>query len=467
MSGHGRLAQRQEGERAMKRNRYADLLRAAAIVLVVLGHWLLTSITFSGGRLSGVDALNYVLWGRWVTWVFQVMPVFFVVGGYVNAESWRSHHTAGVGWAEWVRGRALRLLWPTSVYVACGLCAVSVARAAGVPAGELGQAGWLVALHLWFLPAYLLLIALTPVMLELHRRFGLYVPAAMAGGAGLVDVLIVGPRLPVIGFANYLLVWGSTHQWGFAWLDGALTRQRWRPWALLAAGAIGYALLTWLGPFPVDMIAGGERTGNTTPPSVALLAFAAAQTGLLLAVAGPAERWLNGAGGGAGRRAGARLGERAWRVVRAVNPVVLIMYLWHMVPAIIVAMTLFPTGVLPAAAPVASRGWWAARPAWFGSLIVVLAGLTIVLRWAMRPLLRLPAGIGRDRGTLSAVLLGAGIVVAMVGLARLAIGGFAPGGQPAVLPAVLLAAGVLLAFCSGGPTANRGPVADQPRMATV
>jgi len=24
-------------------------------------------------------------------------------------------------------------------------------------------------------------------------------------------------HLAAIGYANYLLVWGSTHQWGFAW----------------------------------------------------------------------------------------------------------------------------------------------------------------------------------------------------------------------------------------------------------
>ena len=47
-------------------------------------------------------------------------------------------------------------------------------------------------------------------------------------------------------------------------------------------GAAALAALTGLGPFPVDMIGGGERMGNTTPPSIALPALAAAQAGLLL-----------------------------------------------------------------------------------------------------------------------------------------------------------------------------------------
>ena len=39
------------GPVAAGRNRYADLLRVCAIGAVVLGHWLLTDITYRGGRL--------------------------------------------------------------------------------------------------------------------------------------------------------------------------------------------------------------------------------------------------------------------------------------------------------------------------------------------------------------------------------------------------------------------------------
>jgi hypothetical protein len=53
--------------------------------MVVLGRWLLTGITYQGGHPSGLDALDYVSWGRWVILLFQVMPVFFLVGGYANA----------------------------------------------------------------------------------------------------------------------------------------------------------------------------------------------------------------------------------------------------------------------------------------------------------------------------------------------------------------------------------------------
>jgi Acyltransferase family len=417
------------------RNRYADLLRVCAIAGVVYGHWLLTDVTWSAGRLSGVDALKYVSWGRWVTLLFQVMPVFFLVGGYANAVSWTAHHARGESWTVWVRGRAMRLLWPATVYVAVAVLAAAGAKIAGANPGELAQAGWFTALHLWFLPVYLLLIALTPALLAAHRRWGLTVPAVMALGAAGVDAAVLGPHLRLIGFANYLLVWGSIHQWGFAWHDGSLTRPRWRPWLLAAAGAALLAGLVAWGPFPVDMIGAGERVGNTTPPSVALLAFAAAQTGLLLAAAPAAARLL------------AR--PRWWRTVSQLNTKVMTVYLWHMAPVIIVAVTAYPTGVVPQPA-VGSALWWALRPAWFAALTAILMALTAAVMWAERPLRLLPSGVG-PVGRWSPAILTAGLAATMAGLARLAIAGFAPADNLPVLVLAIYATGLLLTLLSGHP----------------
>jgi len=44
----------------MERDRYLDLLRVVAIGGVVYGHRLLVDVTFSGERLSGLDAGDYV-----------------------------------------------------------------------------------------------------------------------------------------------------------------------------------------------------------------------------------------------------------------------------------------------------------------------------------------------------------------------------------------------------------------------
>jgi fucose 4-O-acetylase-like acetyltransferase len=412
----------------MDRNRYADLLRVIALAGVVYGHWLLTDITDSRGQLGGLDALGYVSWGRWGTLLFQVMPVFFLVGGYVNARSWTAHSggdppwTRRGPWARWVRHRAVRLLRPATVYVAVAVVVIAGARAAGASLATLAAAGWLVAFQLWFLPVYLLLIALTPALLAAHRRWGLTVPAAMAVAAAAVDAAVLGLHLPVVGFANYLLVWGAMHQWGFAWQDGRLTSPRWRPYALAACGALVLAgLLAW-SPFPVDMIGDGEPVTNTTPPSIALLAFAAAQLGLVLAAEPAATRLL------------ARPGP--WRLVTRLNDRAMTVYLWHMAPVIVIAVAFYPTGVMPQPA-IGTVRWWVLRLAWFALLTVVLVPVVAAFTWADRTReLRLPDGAGPDPSPASALVLLAGVLAVMVGLARLAIAGFAPAGQ---LPLAVLA----------------------------
>jgi Acyltransferase family len=413
----------------MERNRYADLLRVVAIGGVVYGHWLLVSVTYRNGRLSGVDALDYILWGRWVTWAFQVMPVFFLVGGYVNAQSWAAHHAAGETWTWWVRDRVMRLLWPTAVFVVVAVAAVSVARAAGAPAVEVANAGWLIALQLWFLPVYMVLIALTPVMLAAHKRWGLAVPAAMAVAAGLVDIGVTGPHLHVISYLNYVFVWGSIHQWGFFWRDGSLTSPRWRPYALAVGGGALLAGLVTSRTFAADMVG----SGNTNPPSIALLAYAAAQAGLVLAAEPWASRVLSK--------------ESRWQPVRWLNSLVMNVYLWHFVPAIVIAVACYPTGLLPQPA-VGSVEWFELRLAWWALLTAVLVPLVVVVTQAERPMLRLPAGLGRP-GPWSPLLLLAGIAVSSVGLTRLAIGGFAPGGRPPGLVLAVCAVGMMATLWTG------------------
>ena len=420
-------------ERAVTHLPYLDLLRVVAIGAVVIGHWLLVDITYRGGQLSGLDALEYVSWGGWVTLLFQVMPVFFLVGGYVNALSWTSHHQRGVTWAGWVQSRSLRLLWPTTVYVTFVSVMVVGASVAGVSSSELAQAGWLVALHLWFLPVYLLLIAITPVMLAAHLRWGLAVPAVMAVCAVGVDFAVVGSHVPVVGFVNYVLVWGSMHQWGFAWQDGSATRPRWRPYALTAAGATALiALVTW-GPFPVDMIGAGGQTSNTSPPSIALLAFAATQAGLALAFAPTGAKLLD---------------QPRWsRALQRLNPAVMTVYLWHMVPVIVLALVVYTR--LPVPQPdVGSWQWWALRPVWVAALAAILAPLTVAVMRLQRPLVRLPYGGAPPNGW-AAAAVAAGLAAVSVGLARLAIGGFAVQGRLSIPALVAYACGLTLVVLPG------------------
>jgi fucose 4-O-acetylase-like acetyltransferase len=443
------------------RRRYLDLLRVASICAVLLGHWLLTSISYSGGQLSGSDAMAGISWSGWATLLFQVMPVFFLIGGYVNSLSWAEHHAAGATWAWWVRHRAVRLLRPTTVYVAVVVIVITACRLAGVGAAELAQAGWAVAFQLWFLSVYLVLIALTPALHAAHRRWGLLVPAMFVLGAAGVDAGVLGASLPVIGYANYVLVWGSMHQWGFAWRDGTLTRNRWRPLALAAGGAALLAgLLAW-SPFPVDMIGmTGGAVGNTVPPSVALLAFAAAQSGLVVAAEPAASRLL--------------ASDRLWRVVTWLNNRVLTVYLWQMAPVIVVAVALYPRGVVAQPA-IGSAEWWALRPAWIAVLALVLVPAAIWLARFELPLRRRPAaGSGAaptpgmlapaSPSALSALLVAAGVAADVVAIARIAIDGFAPAGNVPLGTIAGYGCGVMLVFLAGR-LAYQRPASARPAVA--
>ena len=66
------------------RERYVDFLRAMSILAVVVGHWVVSTIYWQGGVLYLGNAVGLAK-GLWLaTWVLQVMPIFFFVGGFSN-----------------------------------------------------------------------------------------------------------------------------------------------------------------------------------------------------------------------------------------------------------------------------------------------------------------------------------------------------------------------------------------------
>lgn len=427
------------------RNRYADLLRISAVVLVVLGHWLATSITYSGEKVSGQDLLNEMPWTQWLTLVFQVMPVFFLVGGLANATSWTSQRLAGVDWSGWVYRRAVRLLVPTSVYAAVAVVGVMICRVLAVRPGVLAPAAWAIAFHLWFLPVYLSLLVATPLLHAAHGRWGLRVPAVMAIGTVAVDLVVLGLHPPLLGWANYVLVWGAVHQLGFAWHDATLTRDRRLPLTLAATGITVMVALVWLGPFPVSMIGvTGARIKNTAPPSIALLSYAVGQVGLLLAVEPTVMQWL--------------YRPQVWRVVAWANRMAMTLYLWHMVPVVVVALAVYPTGLFPAT-PIGSPTWWLLRGAWVAALTAVFIPLTLALRrLEPNPPARQQLVTGRWPAW-SGVLLVGGSALAALALARTAVVGFAPDGRLDIPTLGAFAAGVLLVITAGNPhVRHAGPI---------
>ncbi|MET8155726.1 acyltransferase [Sphaerisporangium sp. NPDC005289] len=406
------------------RDRHVDLIRAVAIAAVVTGHWLVVYVTWGPSGPTGRSILELVPWTHPLTWIFQVMPLFFLVGGFANAASLTSHLARGGNGTGWTLDRAARLVQPTTVLL-CGLAAGAfVARSLGAPPATVGTAVWLASIPLWFLVAYIAVVFLTPFMYGLHRRAGLAVPIVLAAMVGADDVARLGFGVPYVGTANYLLAWLAVHQLGFAVQDGRLP-SRWRvALPLAAAGLAVLVLLTVAGPYPVSMVGvTGERTQNTAPPTLALLALAVTQTGVALSLRGLGNRWL--------RRPG------PWTVVVAVNSVIMTLFLWHMTAVVFGVALLYGTGVLPSAAP-GSAFWLLLRIPWVACLALILAVLVVVFGRFERRADRRSRPVEPIPGVLPATLTVAGAGAVVAGLLGVALAGPGPHG-PAGLPAGVLA----------------------------
>ncbi|GAB3108525.1 acyltransferase family protein [Streptomyces calidiresistens] len=364
-----------------QRERYVDLLRAVAITAVVLGHWLVVNVTYDGaGDLDGYSVLGELTWSHPVTWVFQVMPLFFLVGGYANGASWDSHRRRGVDTAGWLLTRGNRLLIPTTVLIVLAAVAAPVARLAGAAEDVTETAVWLVAIPLWFLTAYLAVVMLTPILHPLHRRAGWTVIVVLVGVVALTDAAEQLLGVPHITLVNYLLVWLAVHQVGFAWRDGMLDDRRVAA-GLAGGGLVALVLLTVPGPYPISMVTvPGEEAQNTAPPTLALLALAACWIGGAILLRGWAARRL--------------AGLRTWMAVVAVNSVVLTVFLWHMAAVVIAAIVLYPPGLMPQP-EVESVDWLLWRVPWLVCLSVVLMVLVLLFGGVERHARKVGAGPAR------------------------------------------------------------------------
>ena len=423
------------------RNAYLDLIRVFAIAAVVVGHWIATAITYKHGQLNGVDVLGVSPWTSWLTLFFQVVPLFFLVGGYANALSWTRYRAAGGSAFDWTRRRARRLLVPTAGYIAAIAIAVVACTAAGARRDDLEEAGWALSLHLWFLAPYLVLFLLTPALLAAHRRHGVVVPAAMAAAAVIIDVGVIGEHWRFVGWANYVLVWGTFHQLGFAWHEGFLAGRRGRPLALAAGASCALVALIWWGPYPVSMVGvPGARIRNASPPSAALLAFGLAQIAVVLLAAPSVSAWL---------AEPAR--DRLRDLIRRANTMTMPAYLWHMVPVVLVAVVAYPHHWL-AQPSIGSRAWWVQRITWVTTLMVVLAAVLAVVVMAAQRLNALrpkqpESSPHRSTGRTAVLVIGVAICAATLG--RLAVWGFAPGGSLDAITIGCFAVGLSLVVVAG------------------
>ncbi len=341
--------------RLAPRDPVMDLVRVAGLVVVVIGHLLMLGASVAGDhRLVVQRTLTLQPWFTPVTWIAQVMPLFFVVGGFAGALSWRRTEARGGRAAVFIRARVLRLAWPTLPLFAFLALAILVMHLAGLASDTVAEIATGVVSPLWFLAAYTFCQAFLPGMATLHARWPVPLLAGLAGAMVVVDVVRLGTHTPEFGLLNMIFVWLFVQQLGLWAADGWFGR-RGRRFLLVLAGA-SYALLgviTTVGPYPANMLE------NLNPPTVALAVLAVGQFSLLMAARPQVERLMRRA---LVRRAVAGIGARTMTV-----------YLWHLPVLGLIVGTML---LLPMPEPVpGGTGWWLTRPVVLALAVAALIGV--------------------------------------------------------------------------------------------
>lgn len=355
-----------------------DLARVVCVVLVVFVHILFTGVGRApDGSLLIERTVEAQSWFSAASWIANIMPLFFVVGGYAARAGWRSASARGDSAEDFVRVRLLRLARPALPLFVFFTVVLGAMRLIGVDPALVDTVAIGVGSPLWFLAAYMIVQALAPAMMRLHERYGAWVLLGLLAGAVLVDTFrftVIGGFLGIqpvagtgyglgqelFGIPNIVFVWLFAQQIGFFLFDGWFGARRW--WQLMLLIGAGYAALWGLvsmGGYSWNML------GNQWPPTTAMVMLAVIQAAALTLLHAPLTALMK-------HRA-------AQGVVFLIGSRLMTIYLWHL-PMIMVLIGIQLALPLPLPAP-GSAIWWWTRPLF---LIVVLGAVWVLSLWLIR-----------------------------------------------------------------------------------
>ncbi len=375
----------------------------------MFGHCALLLATIDSSGLRIGNLLGELPAIAPITWVVQVMPLFFLAGGAAGAYGWHS----GTSWGTWLFTRAQRLCRPVFWYLAAWTVGLLVARMILGAESAAGLGRECVAL-LWFLGVYLVVLAFVPALTRLAtgRAFAVVVVSLLAAAAA-VDGIRIAVGTPMAGVANFLIVWLIPVAIGVAY-----ARRLIGPRAALAVAASAFAaqiVLAMVGPYEVSLVVTGtEQMSNVSPPTLLLALHCTWMSCVFVAAAGAIRRWA------------AR--PRVWHVVAVGNGGAMTLYLWH-IPAIAVAtFSLHAVGL--DAYDVDAPGFWALlalRAVVFAVVMAVAFRLLSPLEHRRLPWWDAPVRATGARSTAAGAL----VCVAGVALVLLAKNGLSgsPGGR--------------------------------------
>ncbi|WP_406458190.1 acyltransferase [Streptomyces sp. NBC_01622] len=340
------------------RDRAVDALRAFAILGVVLGHWLVTALVADGGTLHTASPLREMPWLAPISWVFQTLAVFFLVGGHVATRGYASARARGTTYGQWLVARLSRLFTPVAAVLVVWTVTAVALLLSGTDFDTVRALVKLALSPMWFLVVFAGLTAATPLLTRLNPLW----PLAVVLHVDLIRFGLGGPSW--LGWVNVAAGWLVPYTLGAAWTRGELDRAR-AGWVLLAGGtAATAALVLWAG-YPASMVGvPGTTISNLDPPTLAAVTFGLAQCGLALLLRDRLRRAL--------RR------PLAWSAVALVNLSAMTVFLWHQTALMATTAATLPAGHLPGLhTRPDDLTWVAARLAW-----LPVFALTLTVCWA-------------------------------------------------------------------------------------
>jgi uncharacterized membrane protein len=388
------------------RDRVIDLVRGAALCFVVAGHALMAEVAFVHGKAVLSNTLVQTPWLQSLTWVLQIMPLFFAAGAYVNV---RSYENGGETYSRWLQGRVRRLLRPVFPYVIFWIIASPFLlwwnNDIALPLLRISTQ------LLWFLGAYLLVVATTPILAR-GAKHPVLATGAWLTAVAAVDLIRLGGGPNAVGLLNFWFGWCLAAQTGL-WVFDATRRPR--P-AVAAVGALGFfaanLALVGFGPWPRSMVGlPGERISNMAPPSLALGMHAVTLAFLVAALYPLLVSFTHNA--------------KVWYVAVAVNSSAMTLYLWHLVALVLAVLVVYMSGY-DLVGYEASR-WWIPRGIFWLTFIALTFVFVRTLRplefiklpwWDAAPVIRAEA-TPRWKGAISIV----GVIITSVGILALSVTG--------------------------------------------
>lgn len=397
-----------------ERDRAIDVIRITALLGVVIGHTVMATSIVRDGVFYWENLLTTSVVFQALTWVFQIMPLFFFAGVAASVTA------CGGAWGGWLLKRCTRLYRPVFSYLAFWAVALLVAyRVLPVHVYE-PLAGISIQL-LWFLGAYVLVLAAVPLLIRISTTGRLVAAvAALYTSVAVVDMIRVpDPSLNWLGYAN-LAVWLVPGMFGVAY--------RYRLLSTSSAAILGTVMLAVnlalvrFGPYEPSLVGiDGQQLKNMAPPSLLLAGHAIMMCAFAIAAAPAIGRWA--------RR------PRVWWLTAVGNSGAMTLYLWH-IPALLGVHLAFDLMGLPR---------YPGQPHFLALSVVqlvVMAVLVAAVFVALRPLENNPLPYW-DGGTVSGPGMrsaAVGALLCVAGAATLASVGWGLKGFGLYFVALMLAA---------------------------